>query len=295
MPTRSQRVGAHSFDAIGTAWSIQSANALDATVLGGMHELIEHFDQTWSRFRDDSLISKISRTPGEYALPPEATPLFDFYRTLYDLSAGAVTPLVGRTLEALGYDQHYTLRPTPGVPPVIPRWEDALSFRSGVLSAPRPVLVDIGAAGKGLLVDLVVEYLVDAGHSNFLVDASGDLRRHDTTGSKERVGLENPANPARAVGVAEIGTGSLAASGTNRRRWAKNLHHVVNGITGVPTTGVLASWVVAEQAMIADGVATALLVCNPEPFAEAFDIEWVTMSDNGVVRHSPHFPGEVFS
>jgi thiamine biosynthesis lipoprotein len=47
--------------------------------------------------------------------------------------------------------------------------------------------------------------------------------------------------------------------------------------------------------MIADGIATALLVADPEPFAEAFDVEWVTMSDNGVVRHSPNFPGEVFS
>jgi len=295
MPTAREPVLSHSFEAIGTAWSIQSSIPLDAQVVDALHDLIDRFDRDWSRFRDDSLISRISQSAGDYVLPPEATPLFDFYRTLYDLSRGAVTPLVGRTLEALGYDRHYTLVPQPGVPPVIPAWDDAFSFHDGVLSAPRPVLVDIGAAGKGLLVDLVLEQLLDAGHRNVIVDASGDLRRHDSTGSSERVGLENPANPALAVGVAEIGTAALAASGTNRRRWANSLHHVLDGVTGLPAAGVLASWVVASDAMIADGIATALLVADPEPFAEAFDVEWVTMSDNGVVRHSPDFPGEVFS
>jgi thiamine biosynthesis lipoprotein len=295
MPGARDPLRSHSFEAIGTAWSIESADTLEVPLLEEIHRLIDRFDLTWSRFRDDSLISRIATTPGDYALPEEATPLFEFYRALYDLSHGRVTPLVGRSLEALGYDKHYSLIATPGPLPPIPAWDDAVSFYDGVLTAPKPVLVDVGACGKGLLVDLVMEHLLESGHTRVLVDASGDLRRSDTTGSIERVGLENPANPALALGVAEINTGALAASGTNKRRWASHLHHVLDGVTGLPSTGVMASWVVARDAMTADGVATALLLAPPEPFAEAFDIEWVTLSDSGVVRHSPGFPGEVFS
>jgi thiamine biosynthesis lipoprotein len=294
MPTADSSPLRHSFEAIGTAWSIESGRVLENHVLLEIEELIETFDRTWSRFRDDSLISAIARAGGEYRLPAEATPLFELYRTLYRLSHGAITPLVGKTLEALGYDKHYTLAPLNASPPAIPAWDDALSVKNGTLVAAKPILVDIGAAGKGLLVDLVVEHLLLAGHHDVLVDASGDLRRADSTGSIERVALENPANPGRAIGVAEIGSASLAASGTNRRRWSPTLHHVLDGITGLPATGVMASFVVAEQAMVADGIATALLVAEPEPFEEVFDIEWVTMSDAGVVRSSANFPGEVF-
>jgi FAD:protein FMN transferase len=295
MPPAKKLSSSHSFDAIGTAWDIHSARELEPAVLNDVAGIIDDFDYTWSRFRDDSLVSEIARTPGDYSLPPEAQPLFDFYRSLYDLSAGRITPLVGRALEALGYDRTYSLTPEPGPAPVIPAWDQALSFKDGIVSAPRPVLLDIGAAGKGLLVDLVLDCLVAHGHDRVLVDASGDLRRVDSAGSLERVGLENPLNPGLAIGVAEIGNEALAASGVTRRAWGPGVHHVLDGVTGLPSTGVLASWVIAPTAMVADGIATALLVMDPEPLAQAYDIEWVTMAQNGVVRHSDGFGGEIFS
>jgi len=284
----------HSFEAIGTAWSIESTRELVPSLLEDIASLVSRFDATWSRFRDDSLISTIAKNSGSYLFPPEATPLFGFYRQLYELSGGLITPLVGRTLEALGYDRSYTLSPHPGAPPAIPSWDDAFSFDAGTLHAPKPVLIDVGAAGKGLLVDLVTALLLHAGHMDCVVDASGDLRRVCSTDSSERVALENPANPARALGIAHLHTGSLAASGTNRRRWSPSLHHVLDGLTGLPSAGVLASWVIADSAMVADGIATALLLTDPEPFAEAFLIEWVTLSDTGVLRVSDNFSGEVF-
>lgn len=295
MPPVNDPSSSHSFEAIGTAWQIESATILESTVLSEVAVIIDSFDETWSRFRDDSLVSDMARTPGEYPLPAEAEPLFDLYRVLYDLSKGAITPLVGSALEALGYDRHYSLSPKPGPAPVIPAWDQALSFQDGILSVPKPVLLDVGAAGKGLLVDLVLEHLLASGHHSVVVDASGDLRRIDSSGSRERIGLENPLNPELAIGVAELGNQALAASGTTRRRWAKGVHHILNGITGLPTSGILASWVVAPTALVADGVATALLVMDPEPLANTFPIEWATMTENGVVKHSEGFPGEFFS
>jgi thiamine biosynthesis lipoprotein len=284
-----------SFEAIGTAWRIESADVIDAEARRAIEDRIESFDKTWSRFRDDSLISRISREPGTWELPEESTALFAFYRELYERSRGRVTPLVGRTLETLGYDRAYSLTPEPGQRPAIPAWEDAFSFSGRTLSAPAPVLIDIGAAGKGLLVDIVAELLIDAGHDRAVVDASGDLRRIDNTGSIERVALENPANPALAIGVAHLGAGALAASGTNRRRWGESLHHVLDGVTGVPVTSRIASFVLAESAMVADGLATALLVDEPGQFDGIAEFSWLVMAENGGLEYSPGFPGEVFA
>jgi thiamine biosynthesis lipoprotein len=285
----------YSFDAIGTAWRIDSTREITPQTRALVEDLIDTFDRFWSRFREDSVISKIASTPGNYPLPLEAGPLFDFYAELYTVSRGRVTPLVGAALEHWGYDREYSLAARPGAPLPIPAWEDALSISAGVLSVPKPVLLDIGAAGKGLLVDLVSDLLVLHDHDECVVDASGDLRRRSTGGTTERVGLENPRNPALAIGVAEIGNEALAGSATNRRQWTPGVHHVLDGLTGMPSTGVSASWVIAPDAMTADGLATALLLVEPDTVEAHWNLPWVVMFDNGQVRHSKNFPGEVFS
>jgi FAD:protein FMN transferase len=285
----------YSFEAIGTAWSIESARDIATETVGLIETLIEDFDRFWSRFRPDSVISTIATTSGNYPLPPEAGPLFDFYAELYEVSGGRVTPLVGRALEHWGYDRVYSLAPQPGLPATIPAWADALSVEDGVLTVPKPVVIDIGAAGKGLLVDLVNDVLLLHGHRECVVDASGDLRRHTDGESLERVGLENPHNPTLAIGVAHIGNQALAGSGTTRRSWAPGVHHILDGLTGKPSTGVSASWAIAPTAMIADGLATALLLVDPDTIEARWGCPWVVMFDNGQVRHSDDFPGEIFS
>jgi hypothetical protein len=102
--------------------------------------------------------------------------LFELYRALYTATAGAVSPLVGQRLENLGYDRAYSLRPQPTAVR-IPSWEDALAWDGRSLTTLRPVLLDVGAAGKGYLVDLVAGILDDAGIPEYVVDASGSSTR----------------------------------------------------------------------------------------------------------------------
>ncbi|MFW8745695.1 hypothetical protein ACOI9R_36760, partial [Mesorhizobium japonicum] len=68
------------FEAIGTAWRIDSERELTPAEGGVIAERIERYDRDWSRFRDDSLVRRIAREPGSYELPPEAGPLLGLYR-----------------------------------------------------------------------------------------------------------------------------------------------------------------------------------------------------------------------
>src|SRR5690606_33699303 len=138
------------FEAIGTRWQIDTADPIGTELDSALHERIDSFDATWSRFRDDSLVAEISRKPGAWELPAEAATLFELYRRLYEATDGAMSPLVGRALETLGYDRAYSLRPSEPSRPV-PAWDDAVSWDGRVLTTLRPVLLDIGAAGKGYL------------------------------------------------------------------------------------------------------------------------------------------------
>ena len=72
---------------------------------------MEEYDAAWSRFRPDSLIADAARSPGRFELPAGGRRLGELYGTLYRLSGGAMTPLIGGSLEQLGYDASYSLRP----------------------------------------------------------------------------------------------------------------------------------------------------------------------------------------
>lgn len=213
----SARFASIRFDAIGAPWSIETPDPLPASLVAAVHERIDAFDRVYSRFRADSLVTEISTRAGSWEFPADAAPLFALYRTLYDATDGAVSPLVGARLESLGLDPAYSLTPKPE-PVAVPRWDDAISWDGVRLTTTRPVMLDVGAAGKGYLVDLVCDLLAGAGLDDYVVDASGDLVHR---GSEPlRVALEHPFDPTKAVGIYELSNGALCASAPNRRAWA---------------------------------------------------------------------------
>jgi thiamine biosynthesis lipoprotein len=282
---------AWTFDAIGTAWQIDTREPLPVDVQAAVLDHVEQFDRTWSRFRDDSLVAAMARAAGDWPAPERSDAMFDLYDELHDVTDGAVNPLVGRTLSDLGYDAGYSLTASESPAPV-PVWP-SLRRTASTLTTAEPVVLDIGAVGKGWLVDQVGEIVGRQGR-RFTIDAGGDIY-HDGTASI-RVALEHPADPARAVGVAVLDPGdALCGSATNRRAWGEDLHHVLDARTGRPTTDVIATWaIVPRSCMRADGLATAHFFAEPDVLMERFPHEYVRMHADGRVRWSPNFPGEVF-
>ena len=292
------------FDAIGTRWQIDTNREVPPALRQAIAARIDQFDRDYSRFREDSLVTRLSRSAGAYRVPADAQPLIEVYERLYRATAGAVTPFVGDTLVALGYDAQYSLVPAAAavaqtgqdVSAAVPRLADVVAdaseLRAGSLvHTTRPVTVDVGAAGKGYLVDLVAAMLDDAGFDTFTVDASGDLFRR---GAPIRVALEHPYDPSKAIGVVELGDAALCASATNRRAWGNGLHHVIDGRTGLPTPQVAATWALAADARTADGVATALFFTDPTALREEFGADGVRIFSSGRLERTPTFQGEIF-
>ena len=280
------------FDAIGTGWQIDTAESIAPAIQITIHERIDVFDRTYSRFRDDSLVSEIAERPGTFEFPDDAASLFDTYRRLYTATEGAMSPLVGHAMDDLGYDRAYSLRPTGRTSPA-PSWDDAFAWDGRALTTARPVSLDVGAAGKGYLVDIISELLADAGHTEFIVDGSGDIRHAGSQGI--RVALEHPKDPTKAIGVANLHGNSICASASNRRAWGNGLHHVIDATTGLPTRGVIATWAISALAREADGIATALFFAEPSRIEAEFDFTWARMMSDGRVERSPHLDGEIFT
>jgi thiamine biosynthesis lipoprotein len=153
-------------------------------------------------------------------------------------------------------------------------------------------VLDVGAAGKGQLADLLGEELRSQGVVEHFIDASGDLLNSGPL--PVAVGLEHPYDPARAIGIISLGAGAICASAANRRTWGDGLHHVLDGTTGVPVRTVVATWAQADTAMTADALATALFFVSGEALQREFEFSWLTVFSDGSAAHSAGFEGVLF-
>ncbi|MET2010026.1 FAD:protein FMN transferase [Microbacterium chocolatum] len=284
--------GVWRFDAIGTRWRIDTPQHLPADLRARVEGAVELFDRTWSRFRSDSLVSVLAAAGGSAPAPTDAAPMLALYEELSDATAGAVNPLVAASLSALGYDPAYRLTPSGAPVPAASAWTTAVALAAGELVVAPGALLDVGALGKGRLVDIVGEMVTAATGAPVTVDAGGDIRVWSAT---ERVGLEHPFDPARVIGIWEIADAALCASAINRRAWGPGLHHVLDARTGVPVDTVAATWAVSDSAMRADAASTALFFDGGAERAARWGVEWVRMFTDGRADFSPGCGAELFT
>lgn len=231
------------------------------------------------------------------ASPSRRTRSHDRYDRLHARTEGAVDPLVGRDPELLGYDRANSLTPdSAGIRShSAARPQLSKDVRREVLSllTRRPLVIDIGAAGKGYLVDIVAGILPEEGFMSFVIDGGGDLLHAGD--DPLRIGLEHPFDVGLAIGVAHLKDRALCASAVNRRAWGDGLHHLIDGRTGTPTRDVIATWVVADDAATADGLATALFFVSADHLERAFPFSSVRMFADCRAEVSADFCGELFT
>lgn len=264
------------FEAIGTQWRITTPDPLPDHARRAVSAVIEDYDRTFSRFREDSLVTRMSAAAGTFELPPYAAELLETYARLGELTQGAVNPLVGASLVHLGYGPDYRLRPLPGHLPA-PAWDEVCSWDGTRLTTTTPITLDVGAVGKGQLVDLVLEEILSLGLPTALVDAGGDVAG---VGPSRRIGLEDPDDPGRVIGVVTSEGGAVCGSSTNRRTWAPGVHHVLDARTGRPVRGVSATWAAAPRAVLADAATTALFFAGPTRVSRALGVDALVLGED---------------
>jgi FAD:protein FMN transferase len=282
----------HEFKATGTSWRIDILDDVSQSIaddiLARIRMRIEEFEQAYSRFREDSIVGKISRTAGGYAFPNDAKPMMDLYRALYEITGGLMTPLVGRILVDAGYDASYSLKPKEVIR-AAPKWEDAIRYEHPILTTKSPIQLDFGALGKGYIIDIISRLIEESGVSKYTVDAGGDIR----TTIPLRIGLEDPEDASRVVGIAEVDCQSICGSAGNRRAWGK-YHHIINPKTVESPQHISALWVVADTTILADALSTALFFVSPEELLKKYRFEFVILYKDKTARVSSQFPGKLF-
>jgi thiamine biosynthesis lipoprotein len=241
---------------------------------------LERVNEQMSTYRPDSELMRFNASePGRWQTASrELVEVMSAAVTLSRHSSGAFDVTVSPLVDLWGFGPEGRIDSVP-VAETIARvlddvgWEylevDAAGHR---LRRTRSVEVDLSAIAKGHGVDRVGAVLNRQGCSDYLVDIGGEVKGRglNPSGHGWRIGVEVPdSNTMGAVQrVVTLTDLAVATSGDYRNFLDLNGHrysHTLDPRTGYPVDHDLASvTVLHEQAMWADGLATALNVLGPE-------------------------------
>lgn len=251
----------------------------DRAVALGIAEA-ERIERKYSRYRDDSLTSRINASAGDPAgvrVDEETAALLDYADTLFAASGGRFDITSGILRRAWDFRSGRVPRDTE-LRPLLTRvgWRRA-RWQRPVLALPRAGMqVDFGGYGKEYAADRIAALLSGAGVRHGLVDLGGDLRviGPHPDGAPWRVGIRDPRNPQRALGVLSLSHGAIASSGDYERFMVvdgRRYSHLLDARTGWPVESFAGVSVVASHCLLAGSASTIAMLMGERAGARWLD------------------------
>jgi len=286
-------VGVAERDALGTSARVAAWPPYNlARVLAITDTELARLDEQASRFRDDSEISAVHRTPGEVHILSEGlAEAIAVALAAARWTGGLVDPTVGSALELLGYDRDFAaIRNGGAMPPAparVPGWA-SVRLDGRCLRLTAGSRLDLGATAKGLGSDRAASAAAAAiTGGGVLVSLGGDIAIAGEAPAggwpvlvaDEQVPVSADSGSGRAGQVPEpsagqvvrLAAGALATSSIMCRQWRRGdhmLHHIVDPRTGMSAAG---PWrtvsVAAATCAEANAASTAAIVAGDRAVA----------------------------
>lgn len=246
------------FDTIGSRFWIEdlAGKQIPVTVQKQITAYVNAFDDKYSRFKPGSLVSELAANGTLHNPPSELIAMLALGKLLYDATNGVFNVTVGAALSGFGYGSKHTGDKVFANP-----W-GAITWSKKTVKVPKGLVLDFGGLGKGWLIDRIAEILRKNGIKRFIVNGGGDLYIQNT--QPVEFALEDPLAEGKVLQTVRITQGALAGSNTLKRSWDSHgvrKHHIINPKTGDSSDGdTIASYVLADSAVIADSLATVLII-----------------------------------
>lgn len=268
-------------EGLGTRWIIELVGD-ETTFPTDLSQLllttISLFDDTYSRFKPDSLVGQLNRNTTISNPPRELIDMFAFAHKMHIATNGVFDISVAGSLQKLGYgDDNGSKSVYEGF------WDEAV-YSTKEIRIPRGSAVDFGGFGKGWLLDRLALVLEHHNHPFYVINGGGDIVL-SAQGPIE-LGLEHPYDPTKVIGTTQIIKGALAVSSVVKRRWIKDgqsYHHIIDPVTAKPAdNGVVSTYVKGTTALITDTLSKIVLL-RPELEAKLraqFDIQTIIIRED---------------
>lgn len=230
-----------------------------------------------SHWEPDSALCRFNRAPAgsRQPLPDDLYTVLATGCSIAEASGGAYDPTLGALVDLWGFGPPGPVDSPPATEAVAAAlarigW-DRLELDPATRSAVQPggLQLDLSGIAKGYAVDVLSDLLAAEGLTNHLVEIGGELRGRGLRPSRHPwwVTLESPGPSAEETVIA-LHEVAVASSGDYRRSLdlgGRLVGHTLDPRQGVPMeAGLLAVTVIHASCMVADAIATALMVLGPE-------------------------------
>ncbi len=226
---------------------------------------VVRLERKYSRYRDDSLATRINQSAGDAAgleVDDETASLLDYAAIAWEQSGGLFDVTAGVLRRAWDFPSR-RLPARAEVEALLDRvgWS-RVRWERPVLALGEGMQVDFGGYVKEYAADRVAALCHEAGVHHGLVDLGGDLALlgPHPDGAPWRVGIRHPRAPERAIASVALARGAIASSGDYERFMivdGKRYAHILDPRTGWPVEGLAGVSVVADHCLVA-GTATTV-------------------------------------
>jgi len=281
-----------------TAWTADEAAAKPA--FEDVFDEFARLEKLMSTWIADSDVSRVNRDAGVRPVPasPEVREVLTTAQQISEWTGGKFDVTFGALagLWKFDHDQDNVIPDIRDVRrrlPLIDYRAIRIDEPAGtVFVARKGMSVHLGGIGKGYAVDRGADILRLHGLRDFMVQSGGDIY---VAGLKDgqpwRLGIQDPRGPAnRSFAELDLSDGTFSTSGDYERSFVRNgqrYHHILDPATGEPARGTRSVTIVANRAVLADGLSTGVFILGPGAGMALIerlpDVEGVIVSDTNQV------------
>jgi FAD:protein FMN transferase len=270
----------------------QARRAADAAIAD-----VLRIEAKYSRYRDDSLVTRVNRAAGRTAveIDAETAALVAYADRCFAESGGRFDLTSGVLRRAWDFRRKPPALPAPSAleaAKALVGWS-MVEWNERSIRLPRAGMeIDFGGIGKEYAADRAATICVEHEVEHGLVNLGGDVRAVGTQvdGAPWRVGIQHPRGaPGKVIAYVDLADGAVATSGDYERYFdldGRRYCHILDPRTGMPVAHWQSVSVVAPLAVVAGSCATIamLMEAEGEAFLAAQGWSYVAVAPDGTLR-----------
>lgn len=266
-----------------------------ARMAGAAISEVQRIEHKYSRYRVDSIVSRINQAAGHQAVDcdDETWNLFSYADQLFQLSEGLFDITAGVLRKAWNFKQPFL--PSASQVEQLCQLIDWKSCQRDQHQFYLPVAgmeIDFGGFGKEYAADRAAMILESFGLQHGYVNLGGDIRflGPKLDGSSWNIGIQHPRQRHQLVASIPLQQGGLATSGDYEKYFelnGKRYCHVLNPKTGMPVQYWASISVVAPNSIMAGSYSTIAMLFEERAidFLQASELKYFAINSNLEIQY----------